>query len=266
MVAGAGISQSAGIATFRGRGSLDSKTRKLFTYAGATADPQKFYEVMNSMRNTSQTARPTLFHHMVRELKTKGCLGLLMSQNVDGLHTKVFGQLEEKTVLLHGTLHIATCTLKGHQLTSPEHQLGHNCPECVKENTVRQEQGCRRCTWDQVGTLLPAMSLYDFPQNLALGIDGLDVAKTINEEAEKLKDKSATLIIAGTSLSIPDLKRWVMKTANAVRCHGGAVVWVGLGPCNLRCVDYQLSISCDEFALAVLERMKAATSRIEEAA
>ena len=266
VIAGAGISESAGISTFRGPGSIGSKKQALFRYPRAAADPQEFYEVMESLRKTSQSAKPTTFHHMVGKLSAKGSLGLFISQNIDGLHTKVCGQLEEKTVLLHGTLHQATCTLRGHQLTGSEHEFGHDCPDCVEENAVRRKRDYRRCTWDKIGTLLPQITLYDCPQNITNGVDGFEIGEKLNKEAEMLEDQSATLIIAGTSLSIPDLKRWVVNLAKAVRCQGGLVIWVGLGRCNVPCVDYELSIRCDGFAVAVLNEMHAATSRIENAA
>ncbi|MDP9373707.1 MAG: hypothetical protein M3Q65_14895, partial [Chloroflexota bacterium] len=82
-----------------------------------------------------RTARPNPAHLALAELERLGKLKLLITQNIDGLHTAA-GSSPERTVELHGTAHRVYCMNCGAQYTRDEISArldaGEAIPTCTR--------------------------------------------------------------------------------------------------------------------------------------
>src|SRR5687767_201035 len=132
VIAGAGISVSAGIPDFRSSNGLFATARSqhkvkasgkhLFDASVYKHDSstQSFHTMVREMAQMSQEAKPTPFHHMLASLAQQGRLLRLYSQNIDCLDTSLQPlatniPLNPKgpwpaTVQLHGGLEKMVCT------------------------------------------------------------------------------------------------------------------------------------------------------------
>lgn len=119
VVAGAGISTSAGIPDFRsrrglyttapGRGSLDAIT--------AQYNAKHFMAQIDSMKELAYHAEPTVFHQMLGRLGVR--LGRLYTQNIDGLETKKASLERSRVIALHGCLSQSICTIQPTHVPCP---------------------------------------------------------------------------------------------------------------------------------------------------
>ncbi|KNE71104.1 hypothetical protein AMAG_15777 [Allomyces macrogynus ATCC 38327] len=101
VVAGAGISVSAGIPDFRSENGLYAlvksahakdvvKGQDLFDAAlfRAEATTRLFYQFMAGLRDATRAANPTLTHRFLRSLDERGSLLRVYTQNIDGLESR----------------------------------------------------------------------------------------------------------------------------------------------------------------------------------
>jgi NAD-dependent deacetylase len=92
VLSGAGISTSAGIPDFRGPQGLyaqsDIDAEKLFDINYFMYDPTLFYRALPGFYDTIRQAKPGPAHRFIHELERREKLHLLVTQNIDGLHTK----------------------------------------------------------------------------------------------------------------------------------------------------------------------------------
>ena len=151
IMAGAGISVSAGIPDFRTPGTgLYSRLEEfnlpqpeaIFTLDYFKQNPQPFYTLAKEMFATEYKPTPT--HYFIRLLHEKGLLHMCFSQNIDGLEVKA-GLPREKLVQAHGHCDSAHCT--GCKIQHPQSDMmAHianaepvycsNCGSIVKPDIV----------------------------------------------------------------------------------------------------------------------------------
>ena len=107
---GAGISTESGIPDFRSPGGIWNRYRPI-DYQTFMASDEGKREYWRRGRNTYaviREARPNPAHLALAELERLGKLRLLITQNIDGLHTAA-GSSPERTIELHGTAHRVYC-------------------------------------------------------------------------------------------------------------------------------------------------------------
>ncbi len=107
---GAGISTESGIPDFRSPGGIWNRYKPIDYQTFLSSDDGK-REYWRRGRNTYaviREARPNPAHLALAELERLGKLELLITQNIDGLHT-VAGSSPEQTIELHGTAHRVYC-------------------------------------------------------------------------------------------------------------------------------------------------------------
>lgn len=107
---GAGISTESGIPDFRSPGGIWNRYKPVDFRTFLSSDEGK-REYWRRGRNTYaviREARPNPAHLALVELERLGKLALLITQNIDGLHT-LAGSSPERTVELHGTAHRVYC-------------------------------------------------------------------------------------------------------------------------------------------------------------
>jgi NAD-dependent histone deacetylase SIR2 len=244
VITGAGISVSAGIPDFRsqtglfttlkGDLKLKSSGKEMFD-ASVYQDGQatsNFHSTVKDLHKLCNTASPTRFHEYLNSISNEGRLARLYTQNIDCLDTKLPGlntktPLERpwpKTVQLHGTINTMVCS-KCHW-TSPlqpdlfdTEEVGQvpDCPECLELDNVRKIAGKRT---QGVGKLRPRIVLYN---------EGNPDAEAIGSVSESdLNSRPDGLVVVGTTLKIPGVKRIVREMAQAVHAAKGAVVWMNI--------------------------------------
>lgn len=105
---GAGISTASDVPDFRSPGGL-YEGRDPLQLASRTAwreEPTVFWEYYRARAEMLKRARPNPAHHALAALQREGYLGLIASQNVDGLHCQAGSR---PLVELHGSISRIAC-------------------------------------------------------------------------------------------------------------------------------------------------------------
>lgn len=171
---GAGVSTESGIPDFRSKDGLynqkyDYPPELILSHTFFYNNTEEFYKFYKDKMN-SLKYEPNITHIKLKELEDKGKLKCIITQNIDGLHTKS----GSKNVLeIHGTIY------KNH------------CIKCNKEYSaeyVFNSNGIPRCNCG--GIIKPDVVLYEEPLNESF------------EEAIRYIQNCDTLIVGGTSLTV----------------------------------------------------------------
>ncbi|WVQ74837.1 hypothetical protein IAR50_004444 [Cryptococcus sp. DSM 104548] len=245
VVSGAGVSTGAAIPDFRSASGLfNSKTKgghsvKDLFHVRCLGSPvllEKHHELITSLASLANTASPTPFHSYLSTVASEGRLLRCYTQNIDGLEDKAglsvgipsgkrkslkkasvapeAVELEHKVIPLHGLLSSVHCTLC--KISSPlaEHlplpPTPLPCPSCALAESIRSALSERS---RPSGLLRASVVLYgeDHPEGEAIG-------KVV---AKDLKGVDC-LVVCGTSLSVPGVKRVVKEMAKSAKSRGGA--------------------------------------------
>jgi NAD-dependent histone deacetylase SIR2 len=274
VIAGAGISVSAGIPDFRSAtglfapaGSQQTKMRAsgkhLFDASvyKHDASTQSFHTMVREMAEMTRAARPTPFHHLLASLAHEGRLLRLYSQNIDCIDTAMVPlatkvPLNAKgpwpaTVQLHGGLEKMVCTkcgqlepFKGEIFDGPEAPL---CSACVVDDQVRTAHAGKRS--HGIGRLRPRFVLYNEynPDEEAIG----------NVSSADLKARPDAVLVVGTSLKVPGTRRLVKEMCQVTRGRrDGFTAWVNIdsepkGIDFKDCWDLVVRAPCDKVAREV---------------
>ncbi|KAK4143242.1 DHS-like NAD/FAD-binding domain-containing protein [Dichotomopilus funicola] len=270
VIAGAGISVSAGIpdfrsstglfATVRGQHKLKASGKHLFDASVYKHDSstESFHTMVRELAQMTSAAKPTPFHHMIASMATEGRLMRMYTQNIDNLETQLPPlatrvPLNTKgpwptTVQLHGGLEKMVCTKCGHLepfnaslFEGPEPPL---CEKCKEQDQVRTAFAGKRS--HGIGRLRPRMVLYNEynPDEEAIG----------NVSKADLRRVPDAVIVVGTSLKIPGVRRLVKEMCQLTRSRrGGITAWVNINPepqgTEFKdCWDYIVRGKCDDLA------------------
>ncbi|CDH48952.1 dhs-like nad fad-binding domain-containingprotein [Lichtheimia corymbifera JMRC:FSU:9682] len=236
VITGAGISCSSGIPDFRSTNGLYNlvkarhpnvvlKGAELFdaTLFNDVAKTQCFYTFMAELKTLVSTAQPTPTHHFLRNMQSSGQLLRLYTQNIDDLEHVV----EVPVVQLHGTMATVKCTLcSASYKFSEEYQNlfregeAPACPKCEAAGEERMLLGKRQLA---MGSLRPDIVLYneDHPDGEKIGL----------QQVNDIKKKPDLLIVLGTSLKIPGIKKFIKLAARTVRnAKNGTTIFVNKTP------------------------------------
>ncbi|KAK5168420.1 uncharacterized protein LTR77_006990 [Saxophila tyrrhenica] len=272
VIAGAGISVSAGIPDFRSSTGLFKSLKDEHKLKGSgkhlfdasvykdDTSTSTFHEMIGSMSRTTRDAKPTAFHHMLATIAKEDRLLRLYSQNVDGIDTslpplssRVPLRKDEagkwpRTVQLHGGLDKMVCS-KCHDLSDFDAALFSGpvpplCPRCEEINDIRTNHEGKRS--HGIGRLRPRMVLYNEhnPDDIAIGAVTRD----------DLRKRPDAVIVAGTTLKVPGVRRIVREMCASVRDRrGGVAIWINndLPPVAKdleECFDIVVQGKCDEVA------------------
>ena len=182
----------------------------------------------------TRKAKPTVFHHMLATLAEEGRLLRLYTQNVDGIDTALqplattvpLGTKAPwpKTIQLHGGLDKMVCSRCGHLsdfdgalFEGPEPP---SCTQCEELDNVRTGEGMRR---RGIGRLRPRMVLYNEfnPDEEAIGA----------VSAADLRSRPDAVIVVGTSLKVPGIRRLAKEMCAVTRGRrGGFTAWINQDP------------------------------------
>jgi NAD-dependent histone deacetylase SIR2 len=215
-----------------------------------------FHHMVRQLSTMTKDAEPTPFHHLLATLADEGRLLRLYSQNVDGIDTSL-PPLETtvplnrkgpwpKTVQLHGGLQKMVCSkcndmkdLDADLFDGPETPI---CELCIAADDARTVHAGKRS--HGVGRLRPRMVLYNEhnPDDEAIGA----VVKA------DMRTRPDCLIVVGTTLKIPGVKRIVKEMGAIVRGRrDGLTIWVNMdGPPPSKDYEWDLIVKgpCDHIA------------------
>jgi NAD-dependent deacetylase len=121
VVSGAGISAESGIPTFRGAGgywrNLDPS--KLATEAAFRRNPEFVWEWYRERRAQIRQSQPNAAHEAVVQLTTLFPESLVLTQNVDDLHTRARWRDQQlaadQIVQIHGDIFVTRCSSCSHR-------------------------------------------------------------------------------------------------------------------------------------------------------
>lgn len=270
VVAGAGISVSAGIPDFRSSNGLFATTKKQYNVKSSgkhlfdasvykhDSSTQSFHNMVRDMSGMSAKATPTPFHHLLASLAQEGRLLRLYSQNIDCLDTQM-EPLETavplnpkgpwpKTIQLHGGLQHMVCTkcsdlspLQAELFNGPEPPL---CAACTEQDSIRTQYGGKRS--HGIGRIRPRFVLYNEynPDEEAIG----------NVSSADLRTRPDAVIVVGTTLKVPGTRRLVKELCQVTRGRkDGFTAWINLSPepkgIDLKdCWDMVVQSKCDNVA------------------
>lgn len=206
----------------------------------------------------TRQANPTMFHHMIATIAEEGRLMRLYTQNVDGIDTsleplKTTIPLNSrgpwpKTIQLHGGLEKMVCT-KCRALSDFDGSLFEgseppSCKACEELDEIRTTLAGKRS--HGIGRLRPRIVLYNEynPDEEAIG------AVTTAD----LKSRPDAVIVVGTSLKVPGVKRIAREMCQVARGRkDGFTAWINnapepVGPEFKDCWDLVIRGDCDEVA------------------
>ncbi|KAK0730487.1 DHS-like NAD/FAD-binding domain-containing protein [Lasiosphaeris hirsuta] len=270
VIAGAGISVSAGIpdfrsstglfTTLRGQHKLKASGKHLFDASVYKHDSStaSFHTMVRELAHMTSAASPTPFHHMLASIAEEGRLMRLYSQNIDSIDTQM-PPLATKvplntkgpwptTIQLHGGLEKMVCTKCGHleafNASLFEGPQPPPCEKCKEQDEVRTAFAGKRS--HGIGRLRPRIVLYNEynPDEEAIGM----VSKA---DLRRVPD---AVIVVGTSLKIPGVRRIVKEMCQLTRSRrDGITAWINLEPepqgAEFKdCWDYVVQGKCDDIA------------------
>ncbi|SPN96887.1 related to NAD-dependent histone deacetylases [Cephalotrichum gorgonifer] len=271
VIAGAGISVSAGIPDFRSNSGLFTTLKAQHKIKGASgkhlfdaavyrhdASTQSFHTMVRELSTMTSKASPTPFHHLLASLAAEGRLLRLYTQNVDCIDTNLpplatTVPLNTKapwpvTIQLHGGLEKMVCTkcgdvapLDGDKFTSHEAPL---CQTCQTQEHLRVNFANKRS--QGVGRMRPRIVLYNEANPDEEAIGSVSMAD--------LRSRPDAVIVVGTSLKIPGVRRLVKELCQVTRGRrDGFSAWINVDPVPLGaefrdCWDLVVRGKCDDVA------------------
>lgn len=117
---GAGISTTSGIPDFRGPEGVWKRRQPVYYHDFMRSESARIEHWDYKLEGwpAFRAARPNATHHAIVQLERAGKVAAVVTQNIDGLHTRA-GTSREKLVELHGTNSLVECQSCG-ELSDPE--------------------------------------------------------------------------------------------------------------------------------------------------
>lgn len=174
---GAGVSTESGIPDFRSSGGLYSEKfgqvspEEILSHDFLYHQPTAFYEFYRT-KMLYPDAEPNAAHFALAKLERMGKLKAVITQNIDGLHSKAGSK---KVIELHGTVNKNYCT---------------RCHRSFGLDFILNTEGVPKCP-DCGGLVRPDVVMYG---------ESLDSGAI--EAAVKAISEADTLIVGGTSLTV----------------------------------------------------------------
>lgn len=213
--------------------------------------------MVRSLSKLVSDARPTAFHQMLATLAKEGRLMRLYTQNVDGIDTSLPPLVTSvplsmkgpwpRTIQLHGGLEKMVCSKCNHlsdfEAALFDGPLPPPCTACMETDKVRTDHAGKRS--HGIGRLRPRIVLYNEhnPDEEAIG----------TVVSADLRTRPDALIVVGTSMKIPGVRRMVKEMCGVIRGRkGGLTVWINHeapGKDFGECWDLVVRGACDEVAL-----------------
>jgi NAD-dependent histone deacetylase SIR2 len=186
-----------------------------------------FHELVRSLSEEIKHCKPTKFHEMLASLGSNNRLKRLYTQNIDGLETSMQPLKSEiplggtkgrwpVTIQLHGSIEKMVCQKCRHLQDLEPSQFCEadppDCEACCDNDTARQATGQRS---HGIGRMRPRMVLYNEHNP-----DEEAITSVMNAD---VKSRPRVLVVAGTSLKIPGVRRLVKSLCTVIRSRKDGV-------------------------------------------
>ncbi|RPI86870.1 MAG: NAD-dependent deacylase [Chloroflexi bacterium] len=179
VLTGAGFSTPSGIPDFRSEGSglwtrflpMEVASLSIFRH-----NPEKFFDWLRPLASHMDNANPNIAHYALTRLEKAGFIQAIVTQNIDGLHTRAGSQ---NVYEVHGTFNTLTCTGCYHQYKSAEF-----LDDFINSGKIPHCNDCSRI-------LKPDVILFE--EQLPI---------RIWQKAEAASRECDLMIVAGTSLEV----------------------------------------------------------------
>ncbi len=169
---GAGVSTASGIPDFRGKNGLNGKynAELILSRGFFETRTEEFFDFYRAHMLYTD-AKPNIVHYYLAELERKRRLNTVITQNIDGLHTKAGSK---KVLEIHGSIYYNYCI---------------RCGKSHGVEKIKNSTGVPRCECG--GIIKPDVVLYGEPLDQYM----IDMAHAYAQAAD-------VLIIGGTSLNV----------------------------------------------------------------
>lgn len=177
---GAGMSTDSGIPDFRSPHSGLWENVDPFEVAsiyGFRKDPGKFYRWVKDLAVKAYKAEPHPGHYALVELQKQGYINAIITQNIDGLHTKAGSN---NVYELHGEMRSSTCV----QCFKTTFNTQETLEKYIEDGEIPR---CKSCN----GILKPNVILF-----------GEQLPFEVFQQAEELSKHCDLMIIIGSSLEV----------------------------------------------------------------
>jgi NAD-dependent deacetylase len=212
VITGAGVSAESGIPTFRGKGGYwrNFDPAKLATPEAFARDPELVWQWYRERRERIRDAQPNAAHEAIAKLARRADEFLLVTQNVDDLHTRA-GLPKTEMVQIHGDIFVTRCSrcdFNRHDYP-PSHSYG-----AAGEHDQGQEDvipRCRKCH----SLMRPGVVWFGEP---------LPSRETERVENYLQRDPCGVVIVAGTTATFGYIIDWALRASH----QGGELIEVNL--------------------------------------
>jgi NAD-dependent protein deacetylase/lipoamidase len=133
---GAGISTASGIPDFRGPQGIWSRRKPVYYQEFMASEAARIEHWDYKLEGWAAIAgaQPNVVHHAIVKLEKAGKVLIVVTQNIDGLHSRA-GTSPDRLVELHGTNSLVECQ-SCHSRGDPEphleyFRLNRKCPRCT---------------------------------------------------------------------------------------------------------------------------------------
>lgn len=217
VLTGAGISTPSGIPDFRTPGiGLWTRVEPM-DVASLTAfrhNPDRFYEWLHPLAVRMLAAQPNPAHFALARLQEAGYISTIITQNIDGLHSRAGAQ---DVLEVHGSLNTLTCTNCYHQVSSAaiiddyvEHCSIPHCPQCgsiLKPDVILYEEQLPVKTWLKAEQASKSCDL------MLIAGTSLEVMPSAKLPIQAL-DHGAKLVIVNNAATFVDVRAEVVIRAD----------------------------------------------------
>jgi len=192
---GAGISTPSGIPDFRGKGGLWEQydPMEVAHIDVFRHDPERFWRFYRQRLDITEGIDPNRAHQVLVELEQQGYLAGIITQNIDGLHTRAGSQVVHE---VHGSVRTLSCPGPRCRKTFSREQVQSlfasddgvpYCPSCLYDFDLRQP-------------LKPDVVLF----GELLPVDTMDSAYALSQEARLMLCVGSSLVVQPVG-SLPEL-------------------------------------------------------------
>jgi NAD-dependent deacetylase len=201
VLTGAGISTESGIPDFRSPTGIwaEYDPMEYATIDAFRRDPVKVWEFYALRFEVLTRAEPNAGHLALAELERRGLVQAVVTQNIDGLHTRAGSR---DVIEVHGSIRTAVCLECGERVPLDDVVAAlrdHPAPPCPRCGEILKPDVV------MFGELLPAGAM---------------------ERATELAQRAALLLVVGSSLEVYPVAGLPEETVGA----GGALAIVNRGP------------------------------------
>lgn len=229
VLSGAGISTDSGIPDYRGPSGAALRKHAPMTFQAFTRDPaarHRYWARSHVGWPTMREAPPNASHEVVAGLEERGAIFGIVTQNVDGLHTRAGSR---RVIDLHGRLDRVVC-LSCTAVTARDHVAGRlddaNPGWRSRPGLVNPDGDVEVSDEDVARFTMVDCEACGGPLKPDVVYFGENVPKDRVDESYRWVDEAAALLVLGSSLHVYSGRRFVVRAAE----RGIPVAIVNQGP------------------------------------